>query len=421
MSTPGWYALDEREQQIAVLRERTRKEALPAPPTNLQQAENYSHIVSSRDVRVLAERSYNDPVISLYLHLTPQKLVPEKKGVTRFFQSLKQFAIEKRQEFIRGLPRDQKQTLDEDLEEIEAFLADHLSPGVRSVIIFKAGTALNRVIALPVRSTDNLVIDPDPYVLPLEAILEENARVLAVEVTKNITELFVYQMGYLQKVDRVKSFVPKDSVDATIPGRIQRHRLTHLQWHLKLTATQCSRLYDEWLCSGLVVIGEERVSHLLEGFLHDRLKEKIIDRIYGSPAADPRDRRDLIERALRAHKSQQEAEAVQELRDYNPDVVASGLPQVMEICNLFLARKLFINDDLEQNGFVCREHHYLSLNAGECPFCRAQLMPVENVIDEIVEIARMHGVNVTLIEYRQDLMSQFQGIAGVTYVPVSQH
>jgi predicted N-formylglutamate amidohydrolase len=48
-------------------------------------------------------------------------------------------------------------------------------------------------------------------------------------------------------------------------------------------------------------------------------------------------------------------------------------------------------------------------------------MPVENVIDEIVEIARMHGVNVTMIEYRQDLMSKYDGIAGVTYVPVNRN
>jgi peptide subunit release factor 1 (eRF1) len=151
------------------------------------------------------------------------------------------------------------------------------------------------------------------------------------------------------------------------------------------------------------------------------LKARIIGRIYGSPSSGNGNTRTEIESALRSYKKQREAEAVRELTDYNPEVVASGLHNVIEICNLFLARKLFISDSLHQQGFVCREHHYISLEETQCPFCRTALMPVENVIDEIVEIARMHGVNVTMIEYRQDLMSKYDGIAGVTYSPVNRN
>lgn len=416
------YSREEREWEIAALRERSNwQERSATQPASLFKSLTYSEVISSRDIRSLAEVTYKNPVISLYFHLSPEKLMPEQKGVLRFFRSLRKSAIEKRREFLDDLPRNQRQTVERDMEQIETFLSRYVVPsGMRSVVIFKSGKALNRVISLPLRTVDNLVVDPDPYILPLEAILEENDRVLGVEVSKGTSKLFVYLLGYIQEVDRIKSFVPKDSVDASIPGRVQRHRLTHLQRHLKLTARQCFRLYDEWSCRDLVLIGEERVSHLLEGFLHDTLKRRIIGRIYGSPSADIGNPKVLIESALRTYKAQREVEAIQELTDCNPEVVASGLHDVIEVCNLFLVRKLFISDGLHHNGFVCREHHYVSLHETQCPYCRAVLMPVANVIDEIVEIARMHGVKVTMIEYRQELMSKYDEIAGVTYVPVNQ-
>jgi peptide subunit release factor 1 (eRF1) len=163
-------------------------------------------------------------------------------------------------------------------------------------------------------------------------------------------------------------------------------------------------------------MGEERVSHLLEEFLHDSLRKQVIGHVYGSPTANDRDLKEVIENALRNHKQQLEVQAVQELGEYCPDVVASGLQQVIEVCNLFLARRLFISRGTEKNGFVCRQHHYISLAAAACPFCGATLVPVSSVIDELVEIAQIHGIGLTIIEYRQDMMSKYDGIAGVTYV-----
>lgn len=415
-----WYPVEERERQIAVLRpSRKRREGngKHSRPTSLLKSLKETNLVSPQNIRSLAEAEYPNPVVSLYLQLNPEKLVPEEKGLVRFFHSLKNCAFASHKDFIETLSRPQRESLDHDIEEIEAFLRDHFVPAkLGSVIIFKSGKALNRVVGLPVRTADNLVIDPDPYVLPLEAVLEENERVLFVEISKEESHFLIYHLGYCQQVDRIKSFVPTDTVDASIPGRVQRHRLTHLEWHLKLTARQARRLYSEWSCQVLVLMGEERIIHLFEGFLHETLRERIISRVYGSPVADTRDRKELTEAALCAYKADRETQAIEDLSDYKPDVVAAGLSRVIDVCNLFLMRKLLISESLHQKGSVCKEHHYVSLEETECPFCHARLLPVENVIDEIVEIARLHGVNVTLVEYRQELMAKYDGIAAVTYV-----
>jgi peptide subunit release factor 1 (eRF1) len=81
---------------------------------------------------------------------------------------------------------------------------------------------------------------------------------------------------------------------------------------------------------------------------------------------------------------------------------------------------LVLSQALHEKGFVCKQHHFLSLESTKCPFCNAELMPVENVVDEIVEISRLHGVNTTVVEHRQDLLERYQGIAAMLYFPLGE-
>ena len=161
---------------------------------------------------------------------------------------------------------------------------------------------------------------------------------------------------------------------------------------------------------------------MFESFLHESLRERIIQRIYGSPVADPRNRNDLIERALHDHKAAHEVGAIYELSEHKPvEEVESGLVNVIKACNLFLIRSLVLSEALHRKGFVCKEHHYLSLgDEAKCPFCNLPLLPVENVADEIIEIARLHGVDLTVVEYRQDLLAKYQGVAALLYAPLGE-
>ena len=414
----------EREGQIAALRQPTRKvrEKHVEQALSLRQALTQESRISRQEIKALAKAEFNLPVISLYLQFDPQKVAPKEKALLRSFHSLKRNAVDERHDFIDQLPRQQRESLDYDMREIESFFTEYFVPeGLRSLIIFKSGQKLNRVIRLSVRSTDALLIDVDPYIVPLEAVLEESEKVLFVEVSKEESRFVTYYMGQTEEVDRIRSFVPTDSVDKSVPGKVQRHRLTHLQWHLKLTALRVYRLYNDRAFDALMVMAEERVLHLLEEYLHEAVKEKIISRIYDSPDADRRDRKELIEAAVRNHKAERETQSIEALSNYRPgQEIVSGLGDVINACNIFLVRKLLVAGSLQKKGYVCRQHHYVSLQGGECPFCGQALLPVENVIDEIVEIVRLHGVDLTLVEYRQDLLANYDGIAAVVYVSPAQ-
>jgi hypothetical protein len=47
-------------------------------------------------------------------------------------------------------------------------------------------------------------------------------------------------------------------------------------------------------------------------------------------------------------------------------------------------------------------------------------VPVKNVVDEMVEIARLHGVTVAVLEQKPELLASYNGLAAVVYAPPAQ-
>ena len=417
---PDFYSLQEREHHLALLQQlkRKRREGQEIVPKSLAKAAQQGSIVNLRnDLKAFSQIEYTSPVVSLYLNLTADKVVPEPKALVRVFRSMKSQELEKRRHFIQALPKTVGELLTYDLQEIETFLSGYSIPNhAHSLVIFKSGEELSRVLALRVRTKDSLTIDPDPYIVPLEAVLEEQQRVLFLEVEKTESRFLVYDVGDCFEVDRIKSFVPDDRVDKSIPHRAQQHRLNHLEWHLKATAQRAARLYDEESCEAVMAMAEDRLLHMLDAYLPDAVERRIVARIQGSPVADPRDRPEIIESLLKDHKTADEGTAIAQLQEHKPhEEVVSGLADVIEALNLFLVRRLIVGRSLSQSGFVCRQHHFISFDDKLCPFCGQPLLAVENLIDEVVEIARLHGVDVTVVEYREDLLAAHQGIAAILY------
>jgi hypothetical protein len=385
-------------------------------PRSLLRAMGAQDAISEDKVRALMETEYINPVISLYIALGPDKVAPEPRGLVRAFHSMKTRAFEEHKDFIDSLSRTQKANLEHDLREIESFLADYFVPQhIRALIIFRSGEQLNEVIGLLVPTNDAFKIDPDPYITPLETVLEDDEKVLFVESAKDYTKFLLYQLGSCQRIDRAKSSVPTDTADKSIPHRAQEHRLEHLRAHLRQVAGEIYQLYDQGACDLLVLMAETRVAALLEEYLHESLKPKIIARILDSPEADTRTRKELIEAVLHEHRTEKESKAIESLHNHKPEEIVSSLRNVINVQNVFLVRKLFVSEGLHQKGFVCKEHHYLSLDSGNCPFDNTMLLPAENVVDEIVEVARLHGVEVLIIKHRQDLLAQYAGIAAIQY------
>ena len=413
-----WETIDERERRVRGTRTTTAMaraaEQIPEGKT-LTATFAERAFISREDLKAIARQHYERPVISFYLNFAPERLVRADPPVfVSVFHSLRHQALEARKANIESLPREQRLGLPEDLRDVEAFLEGYQPSGARSLVVFKSGTQLNRVMPLPVRVADSLTIDADPYVEPLEAILEEQHRVLVIDLAKEKTTFFLYELGFEEQIHSIKAFVPSDTVDASRPGKVQRHRLTHLQWHFKSSAQAAERLFRERGCDFLALIGEETLVKEFEDYLAKSLRDHLIAELKWSPDDGPNQRRAALQEALAKQRKKEEEEVLGELGFFQGHGrLAAGLEKVLDAANLFLMRQLVLDNELARPGYVCRDHHFLSLNSGSCPFDGQPLLSAENVVDELVEIARLHGVDVMLVEQRRDLLARYDGAAAV--------
>ena len=141
--------------------------------------------------------------------MDPENTAPQGKALVRFFHSLKTRALEEQNDFIEALPKPQKEILNDDLKEIEVLLAAVFRSCRPSIAHhLQVRRAVESGFQAAGVDIDALVIGGDPHVTPLEAVLEENEKVLFVEVSIGESRLLVYHLGYLE-ADRITTSVPK--------------------------------------------------------------------------------------------------------------------------------------------------------------------------------------------------------------------
>jgi release factor family 10 len=376
--------------------------------------------MSLRELRQMVEQEYETPVVSLYLNFSPDRLVRADRPIfLSIFESLRQGELQRRKSYLESLTRPQRNRLEDDLAEISLFLENYRPTGARSIALFKSGEQLLRGLSLSARSADALTIDRDPYTEPLEGIMEANRRVLVIELSKEAATLSVYHLGVEEVIDTISAPAGTGSVQSKRPEDIvERRDETHLHWHFESVARLAARVFRERDCELVALVGEAVLLEAFDDFLPKALKDKLIVEINASPGDSRPQWLPAVGKAVDRLRSDEEAAAIGELGWYRAHGrLAAGMESVIEPVNQLLARRLFIRGDLRQPGWICRTHHYLSLEPGQCVFDGAELLPVENIADELIEVARLHGMDVMVVSKRPELLDPFGGVAVVTLPP----
>lgn len=416
-----WDAIEDKERQFASRQKAQRDrnpptgKALAVPAGAL--ADNVRKFITPVELQALERRSYPQPVISFYLSLTPDKLVPEKKEYLAAWHSLKHRALEDNAELLSSVTREQRQGVETDLEEIETFLTNDFNPdGVKSLMILKSGNDLRTVVTLPIYLRDVLVIDPNPYVLPLEETFEAYKPVLIVRIRRGEALFSLYRLGWWEELPSVRELVSKARTDAGKPGKAQRLYEAQLKLFLKEVVTQIERLFASGRFAKLIIVGEENTTVGLKEMFSDKLAATGVVFTGEDPRETRTDLETRAEKVLTETKLQQEVDAynrVEELAD--KERLITGLAGVCDALNRSVVRELLLSENLIAPGFVCRRHQYLALSEGECPFCHRPLWPVRNLVDSVVEAAARQKVTITVFRQNPTMLDNYFQIAAVTY------
>lgn len=354
------------------------------------------------------------PVTSLYL-LTDRKEVTLDQMVTQAHSLLNAHA---RELLSRSLPHAHRESVVTDFRKIREYVEQLPEATFKGLAIFAcSGKNFWQVYTLPQRVKNALIVDSDPYIRPLVAILNQYHRLAFLLVDRRRAQLFELFMGEIQEqTELISPDVPAKVRFAGWYGleekRVVRHIEQHIHEHFKRVAETLYQLYKTRQYDYFILSAQPHILPEFEKHLHTEIINRVIARLDVEPFS--LDINQVKEKALRIEREFMEerlARQVEELvtaakKDHRAVV---GLRETLKAANLKAIRTLYIVEDKKIRGRQCSHCGYLTLEAPKCPICQHSTRPVADFFDELVEATlHMNGEYFTVPAHNP--LSEYEGV-----------
>ncbi len=340
---------------------------------------------------LLNYRRTDFPVASFYLNTDLRNLTLEQiRTVTKDLIKLRREEIEK-----SALSHAQKEALKSDFEKILNFVeALTVEGNQRGLAIFSAqGGQFWQVFKLPQKVKNALIIDPDPYVRPLLAILNQYHRFCFAIVDRKKAQIFEYYLGELQDISELMSAdVPSKVRLAGWYGleekRVMRHIDYHAHQHFKRVAQLLFNLHAARQFDYFILGGQAEYLPEFEQHLHSYILNRVVKRVDTTPHAWEVNK---IKQVVQETEEELNRKKLNELIEQLMTDAAKnnravlGLEKVLQAANTGAIRLLLIEEDTVLPGRECFSCGFLTLSEETCPICGAKTEEMDDLFDEIVE------------------------------------
>jgi peptide subunit release factor 1 (eRF1) len=240
--------------------------------TPVEQPELATTIEDHLD-RLLAYEPGNLPVISLYLNAQP-----DNHGRDNYDQFLRKELNARVKTYAPGSA--ERQSLDEDVAKIQAYLENDLRPAANGVVIFAcSGTGLFEAIQLNAPIDEHrLYIYNQPHLYHLTRLDDEHPRYAAVITDANSARVFLFGLGETLETEQVKGKkVQRVKVGGWSQARYQRRVENAQQSHAKEVIDALGRMVREEDIKQVIIAGDPQIVSKLQAEMPKHLTEKIVD------------------------------------------------------------------------------------------------------------------------------------------------
>jgi peptide subunit release factor 1 (eRF1) len=165
---------------------------------------------------------------------------------------------------------------------IEAVLSSRRLVSARGMAVFAAFQRnLLQAYALASVVPNRLVINEEPYLVPLLELLHRQRRYLVVHTDTHRGGLYTAVPGEVHMIEQIEEPVPKRHRAAgELWGKqqatIARHREDHVVHYLKGLRREIERAWPEERYDGIVLLGEHEVLEKLRLYLPEQLRSSIV-------------------------------------------------------------------------------------------------------------------------------------------------
>jgi len=357
-------------------------------------------------------RSEEHLVVSLYLPL--EKGEPGEAKLPIRLKNLISQALEAKESWTP----EQIRFVEEDLARIERLVAEERVLGKKSVVAFASSPlGLWELFRPPVRVEKSLTIEEAPRIAPLIALAGQLERYCTVLIDKSRARIFFLDLGSVEERYDIYGVVPgRHDQGGWAQARYQRHHDDHVMHHLKDTADELFRLHQEEGFHSLLVAGTEEVVSQFADYLHPYLKESLEATLPLEMTAAPKEVREQSLAIVENHKKQEEANLIQKLKGeaLSGRLGVIGLEDTLHAWQAGQVFTLVVNEGLHAPGRRCPQCGSLTIQEGACPYCRAELEPLGDVVEEVIKRAFLGNTEIRFIAgENKEALAEMGGIGAL--------
>lgn len=298
--------------------------------------------------------------------------------------------------------RDQRASLEQDLERIEAHVNRQLAaaPTGKAVAMFScAARQFWQAFDLPLLRRNLLVANHDPYVRPLTGLLEEYHRYGTILVDRSRGQFFEMYMGEITNRTEIDDAIPRQPREGGLGGRderrIERHHDHAVHQHYQRLADAVFAMFQRDKFDWLILGGHADVLGEFKPHLHAYLAERLVGEFAAEPGKMTVAEVLACSRAVEEHTERDlERRYVAELMRKKNEMAVVGLHATLPAVARGQAHMLLVDEGFVSPGFACFACHHVGVDDAPCPICQKPVVPCPDVVDETIEAALAKGCKV---------------------------
>jgi peptide subunit release factor 1 (eRF1) len=316
---------------------------------------------------------------------------------------------------------------DRDVEVIRRTLEDPAVRKAAGMAVFSASDrGFFRAFALRTPVKNRLVLDEEPYVVPLLEAMHRQRRYLVVLTDSHRGRLYEAGWGRSQVIAEIHEAVPRRHRSAgerwgKQQATIARHREDHLLHYRKTLARRIEQAWPDAPFRGLILLGDRETIDAVRGRLPSGLANQIVYSGARSwrgqqPSIDATVRA-VLDDTLRGHDARLAEELERRLREHH--LVAAGPQEVLNALRngqVGYPGYVVLESDRGDSAARCTGCGSIFVTPHDtCPVCQGRCEKV-NLWQEILSIATRHGITAHFVDGSKEL-SRHGGVAAVLSRP----
>lgn len=304
-----------------------------------------------------------------------------------------------------------RKDLEANIDAIRQVVQKHNADGARGLAVFSSvARNIRHVIPLDFPVENRLIIDEEPFILPLlERWYGEPVYLIAL-VDSDEMHLFESHVGVVEPVRDLERPDVDEPIQRDKPRFTYKKRFAQTR-HERLQAPEDDKFLQDvaqfieqhWRSgrfSGLILLGQSQITAALRRMLHKDLQSMVVDEAPMTMTKKPDEVAEEVKRVMALWHAERDGRILGELQERwkQNHRVANGPTEVLDALQQGRATAIVFGTSRDLAGARCTDCNYrFGAPVGTCVYCQGHCKAV-NAVQETLRMALRHRVPVHIFQ-----------------------